>query len=170
MRNHLQGVQLAPIKAHIYPSYYGPYHYPTYGDRVILIGDAGGFPINYNGEGIRTAMLTGKYAAETLIDALEEGHKDLKAYHIKWSRALRDEYLLGDILQMFFAPSYYEMVKSLFIEERRFRQLFFDLFFCRITPRDALRRFLLYSPVLTYRFLRFAGRSLLKDFMNFINV
>ncbi len=168
--NHLQGVELAPIKAHTTPVYYGPYHYPTYGDRVILIGDAGGFPINFTGEGIRTALLTGKFAAETLIDALEEGHKDLSAYYNKWIRALRDEYLVGDILQMIFTPSYYNMLKSLFIEEKRFRTLFFDLFFSRKTPREALRRFLLYSPILAFRFLRFAGYSLFNDLMNFINV
>ncbi|MHA1264485.1 MAG: NAD(P)/FAD-dependent oxidoreductase [Candidatus Helarchaeota archaeon] len=168
--HHLEGVSLAPIKAHSYPAYYGPYHYPTYGDRVILVGDAGGFPINYTGEGIRPALLTGKFAAETLIEALEKGQKDVSAYRMKWISSLRDEYIIGDLLQMVFIPSYFELIKSVFIEERRFRQLLFDVFFNRISSREALTRFFLYSPVLTYRLLRFAGHSLLRDFLQFFNV
>lgn len=168
--NHLQGIDLAPVKAHTYPTIYGPYHYPTYGDRVLLIGDAGGFPINFSGEGIRTALLTGKFAAETLMIALEEGHKDLRAYHNKWSRALRNEYLLGDVFQMCFSPAYYEMIKYLFIEEKRFRKLFLDLFFNRKKPRQALRQLLFYSPLLASRFIRFSFRSIIKDFTSFLNV
>ena len=168
--NHLQGVKLAPIKAHTYPSISGPYHYPTYGDRVLLIGDAGGFPITYTGEGIRTAIQTGNFAAETLIDALQHDHKDLKAYKEKWNKALRSEYITGDILRMFFTPSYYELIKSLFVEEKRFRKLFFDLFFNRLSPQQAIRRFLLYTPLLSYRFFRFGILSLLKDLRDFLNV
>ncbi len=168
--NHLEGVKLGALKAHTYPVYYGPYHYQTYTNRAVLIGDAGGFPINYTGEGIRTALMTGKFAAETIIEASEKGSKNLNQYYVKWSDALREEYLVGDFLQMIFHPSYYEMIKSLFIEERRFRELFFDLFFCVITPREALRRFMLYSPILVSRFMRFAGYSLFKDLIGFINV
>lgn len=169
--NHLQGIQrLASIQAHTYPVYCGPYHYPTYGDRVILIGDAGGFPINFTGEGIRTALLTGKFAAETLIDALEYEHKNLTGYYTKWSKTLRNEYIMGDLLQMFISPSYFPMLKSIFIEESRFRKLFFDLFFTQITPHEALQRLLLYSPLITYRFLRYTSASLLQDFTRLFNV
>jgi geranylgeranyl reductase family protein len=165
--HYLDGIKLDPIKAHTYPVYCGPYHYSTYGDRVLLVGDAGGFPINFTGEGIRTALLSGQFAAETLIGSLETGQTDVKDYFKKWSTNLRDEYLMGDVLQMIASPNYFELVKSIFIQEPRFRRLFFDLFFNVKNPRQALRQFLIYSPLLYYRLLRFGFRSLLNYILSF---
>jgi geranylgeranyl reductase family protein len=153
--NHLNGVNLAPIKSHLYPVYNGPFNYPTYEDRVILIGDAGGFPINCSGEGIRPALLTGKFAAETLIKALERDDTNLNSYHLKWYDALRNEYIIGDLLQLIYSPSNHQLYKSLFLEDRRFRRLFFDIFFKRKTPRELLRDFLFYSPFLSVGFFRY---------------
>lgn len=42
-----------------------------YDDNLMLIGDAGGFVSPISGEGIRTAVISGKIAAETAIRALQ---------------------------------------------------------------------------------------------------
>ncbi|MHA1642363.1 MAG: geranylgeranyl reductase family protein [Promethearchaeota archaeon] len=52
-------------------------------DNLMLIGDAGGFVSPISGEGINTALQSGKVAAETAIKALEEGDfskQALKSY------------------------------------------------------------------------------------------
>jgi len=46
---------------------------PTFGERVLLIGDAGGFASNLTGEGIGPAMVTGRMAAEVLTLSHEKG-------------------------------------------------------------------------------------------------
>jgi geranylgeranyl reductase family protein len=58
----------------------GTYSFPAegvlekslYTDNLMLIGDTGGFVSPISGEGIQTAVLSGKIAAETAIDALQE--------------------------------------------------------------------------------------------------
>lgn len=48
---------------------------PCTADRIVLIGDAGGFINALNGEGIQYALLTGKWASVTIDNALQ--NKDL---------------------------------------------------------------------------------------------
>ncbi|UCC19249.1 MAG: NAD(P)/FAD-dependent oxidoreductase [Promethearchaeota archaeon] len=43
-----------------------------YTDNIMLIGDAGGFVSPISGEGIQTAVISGKIAAETAIKALQD--------------------------------------------------------------------------------------------------
>lgn len=43
-----------------------------YGDNVMLIGDTGGFVSPISGEGIQSAVISGKVAAETAIEAFQE--------------------------------------------------------------------------------------------------
>ncbi|MFW9820800.1 MAG: NAD(P)/FAD-dependent oxidoreductase [Candidatus Thorarchaeota archaeon] len=43
-----------------------------YDDKLMLIGDAGGFVSPISGEGIQTAVLSGKIAAETAIKSLQD--------------------------------------------------------------------------------------------------
>ena len=57
----------------------GSYSFPTegvlekclYDDNLMLVGDAGGFVSPISGEGIQTAVVSGKIAAETAIEALQ---------------------------------------------------------------------------------------------------
>ncbi|MBY8990058.1 MAG: NAD(P)/FAD-dependent oxidoreductase [Candidatus Lokiarchaeota archaeon] len=58
----------------------GAYSFPAegvlekslYSDNLMLIGDTGGFVSPISGEGIQTAVVSGKVAAETAIEALQE--------------------------------------------------------------------------------------------------
>ncbi|MBP7735355.1 MAG: NAD(P)/FAD-dependent oxidoreductase [Spirochaetes bacterium] len=59
----------------------------TYGNGVILIGDAGGFPCPLEGEGVWHACWTGKIAVETIATALSKGDvsaKGLGDYERRW--------------------------------------------------------------------------------------
>jgi len=61
----------------------------TYGDGIMGIGDSMGFVAPIIGEGIFSALLTGKLAAETAIEALELGDyskKVLKKYQRAWAK------------------------------------------------------------------------------------
>jgi geranylgeranyl reductase family protein len=63
----------------------------TYGDRVLLCGDAGGFVNAFTAEGIYYAMVSGEHAARTAIDAI--GAKDtssnrLGAYDRAWKKEI----------------------------------------------------------------------------------
>lgn len=46
---------------------------PLVGDRIVLVGDAGGLINSLNGEGIQYALLSGRWAAETIVAALARG-------------------------------------------------------------------------------------------------
>jgi len=61
----------------------------TYGNRVILVGDAAGFINPISGEGIYYAMSSGEIAAKTISDSLENGNTSeefLSTYQKNWNR------------------------------------------------------------------------------------
>lgn len=66
----------------------------TYGERILLAGDAGGFVNAYTGEGIYYAMVTGQHAGEVAADAIAAGHVSARAlarYQVRWQRELGEE-------------------------------------------------------------------------------
>ena len=66
----------------------------TYTDRVILVGDAGGFINLISGEGIYYAMSSGKIAAEVITEALENketSEKFLSKYQVNWKKDIGRE-------------------------------------------------------------------------------
>lgn len=61
----------------------------TYGDRVILVGDAAGFINPISGEGIYYAMSSGENAAKIISEALENGdtgERFLSKYQKNWKK------------------------------------------------------------------------------------
>jgi flavin-dependent dehydrogenase len=61
----------------------------TYGNRTILIGDAGGFINPLSGEGIYYAMASGEIAAQVIAEALEKGKTDekfLSKFQARWKK------------------------------------------------------------------------------------
>ena len=62
----------------------------TYGDHVLVVGDAAGFIDPMTGEGIHTAMDSGRIAAKFLCEAFEVGNFDkevMKEYQNRWLKA-----------------------------------------------------------------------------------
>jgi len=64
---------------------------PTYGDRVLTIGDAAGLTKPTTGGGIFYSLLSARLAAETLIEALRDDRlssADLAVYEARWRAQL----------------------------------------------------------------------------------
>jgi len=73
----------------------------TYGDRVILVGDAGGFIDSLSGEGIYYAMSSGEIAAETVEKALlkkDTSEKMLSDFQKNWKKDFGKDLRLINIL------------------------------------------------------------------------
>ena len=89
--------ELREYQVHLLP--WMPHPGKSYGDGVLLVGDAGGFPCPLEGEGIWHACLTGRMAAETAAEAIAAGdvsEKALSAYERKWKQsAVGREYEFG---------------------------------------------------------------------------
>jgi digeranylgeranylglycerophospholipid reductase len=61
----------------------------TYGDRLLLVGDAAGFINPLSGEGIYYAMASGQIAAEVIAEALEKKQTTqafLSQYQTRWQK------------------------------------------------------------------------------------
>ncbi len=93
-----ESITLAKSTGWTYATLLGPKK-RTYGDRVLLVGDAGGFSSNIAGEGIRTAIITGKLAAESISSVPDFSKTSLKSYEKAWKRLLKTEYDIGKVLQ-----------------------------------------------------------------------
>jgi geranylgeranyl reductase family protein len=66
----------------------------TYGDRILVVGDAGGFTKPTTGGGIFYSLLTASLAAETLVEAFQDGRLDaagLARYERRWQERLGQE-------------------------------------------------------------------------------
>ncbi len=70
-------------------------------DRVLLTGDAAGLINSLNGEGIQTAISSGRWAAETLIDCLQKNtltKSDLNAYRLTIEREIGCDLMLSQVV------------------------------------------------------------------------
>ena len=70
-------------------------------DRVLLTGDAAGLINSLNGEGIQTALSSGRWAAETLMDCLQKNtltKSDLDAYRLTVDREIGCDMMLSQVV------------------------------------------------------------------------
>lgn len=70
----------------------------TYDDHVIIIGDAAGFIDPMTGEGIHTAMMSGKAAAEVLLACGKAGDyskRSTRLYHQRWMELFGHDFKLS---------------------------------------------------------------------------
>jgi geranylgeranyl reductase family protein len=66
----------------------------TYGPRVLVAGDAGGFVNAYTGEGIYHAMVTGQLAGEAAAEAIRAGDCSefaMARYQVRWEQEIGEE-------------------------------------------------------------------------------
>ena len=66
----------------------------TYGDRVLVAGDAAGFTKPTTGGGIFYSLLSASLAAQTLVEAFQDGRLDaggLRRYERRWQERLGQE-------------------------------------------------------------------------------
>ncbi|MHA1383175.1 MAG: NAD(P)/FAD-dependent oxidoreductase [Candidatus Helarchaeota archaeon] len=116
-----------------YPVPYNGIKGKTFGNGILIVGDAAGFVSPYSGEGIYFAMYTGKFAAETSILAHEKNDftkKTLKNYKKLYRKSnftsifathktFRNS-LITDIEKK------YNILIDLLLENQNFRQVFLD--------------------------------------------
>jgi len=79
---------------------------PTYGDRVLAVGDAAGLTKPTTGGGIFYGLFSGRLAAETLINALRDdrlSRGDLRAYETRWRAALGPHLRISSYFRRLFA-------------------------------------------------------------------
>jgi hypothetical protein len=70
-------------------------------DRILLTGDAAGLINSLNGEGIQTAVSSGRWAAETLIDCLQKNtltKYDLDIYRLTVEREIGCDMMLSQVV------------------------------------------------------------------------
>jgi geranylgeranyl reductase family protein len=78
----------------------------TVADRLLLVGDAGGFTKPTTGGGIFYSLLTASLAADTLIEGFQAGRLDegfLKRYEDRWETQLGPELRMSAWLRQFLA-------------------------------------------------------------------
>jgi flavin-dependent dehydrogenase len=76
------------------------------GDRVLLVGDAGGFTKPTTGGGIYYSLLTASLAADTLIEGFQAGRLDaefLTRYETRWAAELGADLRVSAWLRQFLA-------------------------------------------------------------------
>jgi digeranylgeranylglycerophospholipid reductase len=74
----------------------------THGERLLVVGDAGGFTKPTTGGGIFYSLLTGALAAEVLVEGFGAGRLDadfLSRYERRWQARLGGELRAGDWLR-----------------------------------------------------------------------
>ncbi|MHA1893048.1 MAG: NAD(P)/FAD-dependent oxidoreductase [Candidatus Helarchaeota archaeon] len=79
----------------------------TYGENIMLIGDAAGFPCPLEAEGIWHAMYSGRLAALNAAEAISSGDlskQQMKKYEDAWQNSpLGEEFAMGKELREFWA-------------------------------------------------------------------
>ncbi len=76
----------------------------TYADRLLVVGDAGGFTKPTTGGGIFYSLVSASLAVETLLEAFDEGALDeerLSRYEARWQAELGQEFRIGGWLREF---------------------------------------------------------------------
>ena len=74
----------------------------TFAERVLVVGDAGGFTKPTTGGGIFYSLLTASLAAETLVEGFSAGRLDegfMARYERRWQERLGSELWVGDWLR-----------------------------------------------------------------------
>jgi digeranylgeranylglycerophospholipid reductase len=78
---------------------------PTYGERVLTIGDAAGLTKPTTGGGIFYSLLSARLAAETLIEALRDdqlSRTDLAVYEARWRAQLGPHLRISSFIRCLF--------------------------------------------------------------------
>ena len=101
----------------------------TYGDRVLVAGDAAGFAKPTTGGGIYYALISGQMAGRAAVEALENERfsaSDLKGYESQWKQGIGKEFRVGYYARMLFesmSDEQLERLMSLFLSDGMLQDL-----------------------------------------------
>jgi geranylgeranyl reductase family protein len=106
-----------------------------YDDNLLVIGDAAGFNSPISGEGIHPSVVSGKIAAETAINALQEENLSgeyLKAYkfHPNIKKIIRNFKLKRSMVDFFFEENGKQLnnIFQLALEDRNYKEEVINMF------------------------------------------
>lgn len=96
-------------------------------DRVLLIGDAAGFVNSINGEGMQYAMLSGRWAAECIINCFSTNDfstKSLKKFETKVKNEIGYDMTLSNVVMQFirnrnFNPLWMKLFEIMVIQAKK---------------------------------------------------
>merc|ERR1712086_562016 len=106
--DRIAGGKVIKVEAHPIPEHYRPRRVK---DRAMLVGDAAGYVTKCSGEGIYFAAKSGRMAAEAIVEATENGTRQVeeqdleKTYLADYDKAYGPTYTVLDILQKVFYSS-----------------------------------------------------------------
>ncbi|MHA1311358.1 MAG: NAD(P)/FAD-dependent oxidoreductase [Candidatus Helarchaeota archaeon] len=102
-----------PREVHAHALPWQQFPLTTFGENVMLIGDAAGFPCPLEAEGIWHAMYSGRLAALNAVEAIEKSdfsREQMSKYESAWINSpLGDEFTAGKELQEFWAGLSFNM-------------------------------------------------------------
>eukprot|EP00951_Prasinocladus_malaysianus_P043689 scaffold549800_cov46-Prasinocladus_malaysianus.AAC.1 len=78
----------------------------SYGDHIMICGDAAGHIDPVTGEGIHTGMMAAKAASETILDMVQTGdfsEASGRPYHDKWMKSFGYDFRMASVC-VSFAP------------------------------------------------------------------
>ncbi|MGF7185253.1 electron transfer flavoprotein-quinone oxidoreductase [Desulfitispora alkaliphila] len=103
----LQGGEIKEYLAHLIPE--GGYDYvpKLYADGLMIVGDAAMLCNGFHREGSNLAMTSGRFAAETVIEAKEQEDYSVKVLS-KYKKKLEDSFVLKDLKKYRHAGSFFE--------------------------------------------------------------
>ncbi len=119
MKNHpavrplLRGGQIREYLAHLIPE--GGYNAipPLYADGLLIVGDAGMLVNGLHQEGSNLAMISGRFAAETIIEAKKKGDYSKRSLSL-YRQKLDQSFIIKDLKKYRNTYSYLESNKVLF--------------------------------------------------------
>lgn len=134
-----------PVKGHYIP--FGYYKNMPGKNNILLCGDAAGLVDPITGEGIAYALQSGKYAAESIIEASMKNNSDkaLEIY-LKKYRAITEEFRQADFLRLLLFPKISEsLFAKIFPLTDTIPQKYIDLISGDITYGEFIK-FLMIKP------------------------
>ncbi|UCD02157.1 MAG: NAD(P)/FAD-dependent oxidoreductase [Promethearchaeota archaeon] len=119
-----------------------------YDDNLMIIGDAGGFVSPISGEGIQTAVFSGRIAAETAIGALQQedySKNYLKIYraNLEIKKIIRNFKLKRSMIKFFYENNGKNLNKMLILSKKdsEFREKVVNMFsFGEIPSKDFITK------------------------------
>ena len=137
IRPLIAGGELLEYSAHLIPE--GGFNSmpPLYSDGVLIVGDAAMLVNNVHWEGTNLAMMSGKFAAETAIDAIDKDDFSANALSL-YQKKLENSFVLKDLKSykdvMGFAEKNADAIMGFY--PKKVNEFFNNLLALTVFPKD----------------------------------
>jgi geranylgeranyl reductase family protein len=125
--SHTLGIDLSSVRGHFIPL--GGIKRKVASNRILLVGDAAGFADPFHGEGIVYAILSGKLAAEAIIDSIRDKQAPSSAtarYRLETEQHIRKDLLIA-LRMAKLLDRYPELFLRIFFDHPRALERYMDV-------------------------------------------